>query len=153
MRLLIAILLFPAMLSAQDFWRDFTTNGALPFVSGFADGSVEAVKWHYHEVKAKHPGLNDQYWDPAISWKNKYKDWDAGDYRPAYPGAKTWAVAGTDFYHLGRAVQRSSLMASAGIQAATFETGQPWYTYVFRFAVQFISYSVGFRVAYEMVWR
>jgi hypothetical protein len=44
--------------------------------------------------------LSGSFWDNRISWKNKYKDFDAGDTRAAFPGSKTWLVSFTDGRHL-----------------------------------------------------
>jgi len=44
------------------------------------------------------------WWDARTSWKRKYKDYDAGDLRPCFIGAKTWLVSLTDFWHAADAV-------------------------------------------------
>jgi len=62
----------------------------IQFVTGISQG--------FHEsLNAGHFGRGNSFIDPTISWKNKYKS----DCRtPMYPGSTTWAVAGTDAYHL-----------------------------------------------------
>lgn len=41
------------------------------------------------------------FWNYATSWANKYKP---GTRKPRFPGATTWAVAVTDFWHLSQFV-------------------------------------------------
>lgn len=43
---------------------------------------------------------NEQFWNGAVSWKNKYKDYDNGDERAKFPFAKTALVGLTDGWHL-----------------------------------------------------
>ena len=77
---------------------------AFYFLSGSVNGVMDTLKDHYapsifpKEGETLH-GKSPQYWDPRISWKNKYKDWDNGDQRPAFTGAKTYLVWLTDGWH------------------------------------------------------
>jgi len=46
-------------------------------LSGMLDGTVEGITWHYEEgFKPRCPKANDYFWNPALSWKNKYKNGD-----------------------------------------------------------------------------
>ena len=63
-------------------------------------------------------GKGKPFWDVQTSWKNKYKDWDAGDKSARYWGSKTIFVAFTDGFHLTRMVDRSAMLLSVGISAA-----------------------------------
>lgn len=42
------------------------------FMVGACEGFHEELQFHYYKIKAKIPSLNDQFWDPSISWQNKY---------------------------------------------------------------------------------
>jgi hypothetical protein len=63
-------------------------------------------------------GKGKPFWDVQTSWKNKYKDWDAGDKSARYWGSKTIFVAFTDGFHLTRMIDRSAMLLSVGISAA-----------------------------------
>lgn len=78
---------------------------ACQFVAGASDGVNQALVHHYL-------GMGNKFWDFQTSWKNKYRDYDKGDYRPAFFGAKSFAVAFTDGYHLTRMIDRSFTTAS-----------------------------------------
>ena len=75
------------------------------FISGSADGINQAIM--HHEL-----GRGNSFWYYAVSWKNKYKNFDAGDKRPAFFGSTTFAVGFTDGFHLTRLIDRSFTLGS-----------------------------------------
>jgi hypothetical protein len=85
------------------------------FLSGSADGVNQALVHHYL-------GFGNRFWDFQTSWKNKYKDYDKGDLRPAFPGATTFAVSLTDGYHLTRMVDRAFSLTSIGFALGEKQT-------------------------------
>ena len=46
-------------------------------VAGVADGVNQAINHDYSAFKRTFPGANDEFWNPSISWKNKYKNHDS----------------------------------------------------------------------------
>ncbi|RME95485.1 MAG: hypothetical protein D6772_13110 [Bacteroidetes bacterium] len=78
-------------------------------VAGLLNGTMDTLQFHYgksifpKQVHEQLLGQPRQFWDPTISWKNKYKDWPH-DPRPRFPGATTWAVMFTDAWHLLKAL-------------------------------------------------
>ena len=56
-------------------------------------------KLAFHFGKSVFSDLNPQWWDPDISWMNKYKDWP-DDPSPAFFLADTALVWLTDAWHL-----------------------------------------------------
>lgn len=71
--------------------------------SGVAKGYNQAIIWH-------HWGRGSQFWDKDISWKNKYRDWDAGDKREAFPLSKNVFVFTTDGMHLTGTINTTFLI-------------------------------------------
>ena len=88
---------------------------ACQFLSGSADGVNQALVHHYL-------GMGNRFWDFQTSWKNKYKNYDAGDLRPAFPGATTVAVSLTDGYHLTRMADRALSLGSMGFALGEKQT-------------------------------
>jgi hypothetical protein len=80
-------------------------------VSGAADGVNQAII--HHEL-----GRGNQFWDYARSWKNKYRDFDAGDERAAFIGSKGIFVGFTDAFHLTRMIDRGCTLAAISISAS-----------------------------------
>jgi hypothetical protein len=91
------------MLSGND-WLIIS----LEALAGFADGLNQKIAHH-------HFGQGKQFWDYDVSWKNKYKDFDNGDTRAAYPGSKDIFVAFTDGYHLTRFIDRTANLATIAV--------------------------------------
>jgi hypothetical protein len=81
---------------------------ACQFIAGSADGVNQALVHHYL-------GMGNQFWDFQTSWKNKYKDYDKGDLRPAFLGSKSITVCFTDGFHLTRAIDRTFTTGSIAI--------------------------------------
>lgn len=68
-------------------------------LSGMLDGTVETISYHYYNgFKIVFPHANDQYWNPAQSWTNKYKDGNAA-LGPKFMGSTGTFVCFTDAYH------------------------------------------------------
>ena len=78
------------------------------FLAGSADGVNQSLVHHYL-------GMGTRFWDFQNSWKNKYKDYDHGDLRPAFLGSKSVFVGFTDGYHLTRTIDRSFTTVSLGL--------------------------------------
>jgi hypothetical protein len=105
---IVLLILFPFCLRAQTGPFGFYDNKdknqfyaicALQLVSGAARGYEQVVNYHYSSFKRVHPGANDQFFDPEISWKNKYKDGIESE-GSAFPLSTTLLVWTTDFKHL-----------------------------------------------------
>lgn len=105
--LAILILICVSGLQAQKKWKDYLISGSAMFVSGMLDGTVESINYHYETgFKPRFPNANDQFWNPAVSWKNKYKNGDPL-YGPKFVGSTTLFAFTTDAYHLLRTSKRS----------------------------------------------
>ncbi len=137
MRVLILVLLsFGA--SAQS-----VGSVALTFVSGMADGTAEALKWHYDKVDQRY-NLNDSYWNPAISYKNKYAGGITAN-GPKFPGSTTYLVWTTDGYHMARMVRNTSFVGAVVIHPYK---KKKWYKYVIEFGTYYAAYTAGFNITY-----
>ena len=142
----IILLLLPITLAAQKLdWLKPTKNQQqiflLQFVSGFADGTNQAIVHH-------RLGEGTDFWDIRYSWKNKYEDFDKGDTRAAYPGSKTWLVFTTDGFHLTRFVGRSADVATICISI-----GDSWKEVKQKFIAATLGRSAGWVLSYYVVWR
>jgi len=112
MRMILIILLLPVMLQAQILTKKDIAPMACFVVSGMFDGTAETLKWHYD--KADKFGLNDSFWNPEVSWKNKYKNGNP-DEGPAFFGSTTFMVGITDGYHLMRTFRNAFAVTAISI--------------------------------------
>jgi hypothetical protein len=96
-------------------------------VAGAADGINQSLLHH-------RLGQGDQFWDPTISWKNKYRDWDGGDKRAAYIGSKSFLVWTTDGYHLTRGIDHAAMYIAVSISAYDLTRYRPkdWWKVLLR---------------------
>jgi hypothetical protein len=92
---------------AQKKFKDYLITGSAMFASGMIDGTLESISYHYENgFKPAVPNANDKFWNPAISWKNKYKNGDPSQ-GPAHAGSTNILVCTTDAYHLLRTSMRT----------------------------------------------
>ncbi|HLO92041.1 MAG TPA: hypothetical protein VK172_12830 [Lentimicrobium sp.] len=125
------------------------TSGLL-VISGFCDGTSEVLKIKYDRFEKVFPHANDQFWDYNISWKNKYKDGIPPD--PAFWGSKTSLVWTTDGYHMMRAFRNAAMITALVIPLQDFRH-KSWKHYVQEAIINYFSYTVGFNMAYDVVFK
>lgn len=82
-----------------------TISSTLFFLAGMSDGFAEELKYHYPNVHRAFPQLNDQFWNPEISWTNKYNS--------SIPFSKSLMVGATDGYHMTRSVNKIFLFSTS----------------------------------------
>ena len=92
-------------IQAQQWWkptkREAIGYGALT-LSGVAYGFNQAIEHHGY-------GARHSFVDITVSYKRKYKDYDAGDLREAYFGSKTFLAFTTDAFHLTNTLDKGFL--------------------------------------------
>ncbi|MGP8217408.1 MAG: hypothetical protein ACLQQ4_17705 [Bacteroidia bacterium] len=79
-------------------YKQYIFPGSALFLSGMIDGTIESISFHYEGFKHCFPNANDQYWNPALSWTNKYKDGNPS-FGPKFMGSTGTFVCFTDAYH------------------------------------------------------
>jgi hypothetical protein len=74
-------------------------------IAGALDGFNQELLFHYPRVKQILNISNDQFFDPSISWQNKYNS--------NTPFAKTLLVGTTDAYHASRSINKMFMIGGA----------------------------------------
>lgn len=77
----------------------------LIFVAGMSKGVSDTLQFHYTKSVFSTFTNQEQYWNPAISWKNKYEDYDKGDKSEAFLFSRSVLVWWTDAWHLAQTIQ------------------------------------------------
>lgn len=80
-----------------------STPIALGIGAGYMDGVGDVMLFKHSNSTFKKAGI---YFNPAESWKLKYKDWPT-DTRAAFPFAKTALVSFTDGWHMSKSLSLS----------------------------------------------
>lgn len=120
------------------------------FVAGAFEGVAETLKWHYWEFEGVHSGADEQYWNPSVSWVNKYKGGVSAN-GAKFPLSTTAFVWMTDGYHLMRFGKVSFL--TVGLVLSPDLRGRKWYVYILKTFVYTLSYSAGFHLTYSLIYR
>lgn len=151
MRLLLLLLFIGQAATAQKKWTAISGNDIVVYslmtISGAADGVNQAVV--HHEF-----GLGHQFWDFSKSWKNKYKDFDAGDTRAAFIGSKGIFVGFTDGFHLTRMIDRGCTLAAITVSASElkqFRKKDRWKVVVKKLVISTLLNRLAFVVIYNNI--
>jgi hypothetical protein len=67
-------------------------------LAGLFEAVMDTLQFHY-SYSIFYSKRNRLFWDPSISWRNKYKDGDSTE-GPKFPGSTTIFVGLTDAWHL-----------------------------------------------------
>lgn len=79
--------------------KQYVIPASTMFISGLLDGTIEAIKFHYYSgFKRRFKNANDQFWNPDMSWTNKYKNGNPDD-GPKFFESTNSLVFTTDAYH------------------------------------------------------
>lgn len=113
-------------------------------VAGLADGVNQYLSFHYDG--------NSQYWQPDISWTNKYKHHDPAQ-GAAFPGSRTWLVFVTDGYHLTRFVEHLGIFSAITLRAvyAINGTKKKWWVYIIEGATYWLVNRASFAIGYNLI--
>jgi len=148
--LLSIVLLCSTNATAQINWKREILPSICFFVAGTMEGAAETLKWHPQEFQKRFPNANMDYWNPELSWPNKYKNGDPAQ-GPAYFGSTTFLAWTTDGYHLARTVRTTSVMV--GILLTPDIKGQKWYIYLAKAAIYSAAYTAGFHLTYTLIFK
>lgn len=123
----------------------------IPFAlfAGMCDGVSQTLYAHYTSFENKFPNANDQYWNPYISWTNKYLNNDPAQ-GEKFLGSTTVFVFSTDAYHLFRTVNKLNLVTLGALE---FSEKRPFLNYAFDFLIYSAVYSAGFTLTYQLIFN
>lgn len=131
----------------------FTLQCALFAISGTARGVKDLASFNYPKLKGRFPSINDQFCNPNLSYKNKYKDGNR-DLGAKFPLSTTALVPLTDLYHLTQFVMHTTLYMSCVIPLASkHETKLPVKNLIARYIVLVGVDSLAYHFAYDKLFR
>jgi len=129
-------------------WK-MTTNrfltGGLLLLSGASKGFNETLQFNWNGFHSVFPNANPQWFWPAYSFKNKYKDGDPAK-GPKFPLSTSLLVMVTDQYHLNNFIQRVAITTALIIKIG--EGKRPFRHYVFDALYYSACYQLGFNSVY-----
>ena len=152
MKLLIALLLFGLTAQAQtdksSKWhmdRNKWLTGSLVFTAGASKGFNETLMFHWKAFHRAFPNANPQWFNPNISWRNKYKDGnpDAGS---RFPLSTSVLVMFTDQYHLNNFINKAAWTSTVILKIG--DGKKPLKHYLFDLLYYTACHQLGFMLTY-----
>lgn len=120
-------------------------TASLVFVGGAAKGFNETLHFNYKAFEKAFPGVNENWFDPQVSWRNKYRDGDP-DNGPKFFLSTSVFVMITDQYHLNNFIHRAALMSALVIKIG--DGKKPFRHYLFDLLFYTACYQTGFAATY-----
>ena len=120
-------------------------TGGLVFVAGSAKGFNETLQFNYPKFKETFPNANEQWFNPKISWRNKYESGNP-DNGSKFFLSTSLLVMLTDQYHLNNFIHKSAIMSAFVIKLG--EEKKPFRHYVFDLLYYSVCYQAGFAATY-----
>lgn len=119
----------------------------LLLISAAADGLRDTLMFHYSETGFT---ANDLFWDPDVSWQNKWKNGDPAQ-GEAFPLSSTALVWATDAWHLAQTVHLAALRIAL-LVAASMAVRLKWWKWVLLFFAISAAWSAGFHIIYTLIF-
>lgn len=135
-------------------WLGRIVPAGMHFMAGASNGLLQTLLFHYDRFEARHPDARRQFWDPSVSWENKYKRNPDGTLKqplePAFWLSRTALAWYTDGYHATGTMQYA--FTTVGI-VIDFNRRQHWLHYLFDAIVYTCARNAGFHAAYTLYYR
>jgi hypothetical protein len=127
-------------ISSNHIW-----TGGLVFLAGAAKGFNETLQFHWKEFRRQFPQANAQWFNPTLSWKNKYKNGDP-DAGAKFFGSTSVFIMFTDQYHLNNFINRAAWGTALVIKIG--EGKKPFKQYLLDFLYYGLCHQAGFAATY-----
>jgi len=144
MRLFIFCFFVINSITAQINYKSVIAPSALSFLSGASWGLHETTAHHWDKFQTRFPNANPKFWNPAISWQNKYVD---GNPELGRNNKLIWT---SDAKHI-LASTNQVLIFGAG---CTIFIGRKvsWKEYALRVAGSAVGYTIGNSLTYNWIY-
>lgn len=112
---------------------------SLCFISGMANGTREAIQFHYKNgVLNNFPGIDQHFTDPQISWQNKNKNWITQTV-PTF----------SDLYHLTGALERVPLIVAIALSTNNLN----WKAILKKAVIGYAANRLGHYLTYSVMFK
>jgi hypothetical protein len=100
----------------KNLWKEYHWPLILLTAAGFVDAGNQAAQFNYEAFSGRisflHP--NKGWWDPSVSWRNKYKNEDPSQGAKFFL-SKSSLVMVTDWYHMSRTIEQLLVMSAVAV--------------------------------------
>jgi len=131
-------------------------SAGIQFGAGFFNGVGDNLQFHYDQTIFPRPGEKflwggHQYWNPQVSWRNKYKNWPA-DRREAFPLSSSALAWTTDAWHLTNTLERTAHRVTIVTYRQPEGPGKGWKKLI-DIGLMSLSYSAGWITANSLTTK
>jgi len=129
-------------------WRlnkNHLLTGGLVFIAGASKGFNETLMFHWKGFKHGFPGAHEKWFNPNVSWTNKYKNGDP-EAGAKFPLSTSVLVMFTDQYHLNNFINKAAWTSALVIKIG--EGKKPFKQYVLDFLYYTACHQAGFALTY-----
>lgn len=116
----------------------------LVMLAAICNAVMDTISFHY--IKSIFSKLNRQWWDPYVSWKNKYIDWDRGKRAEKTIWGIKYPTALTDAWHFFK-----STMIVLMVLAIVLYT--PFINPFIDFMIIGLGWNISFNLFYNKIFR
>jgi len=120
-------------------------TGSLVFVAGASKGFNETLTFHWKSFRQRFPNINAKWFNPAISWRNKYKNGDP-EAGAKFPLSTSVLVGVTDQYHLNTMINRMAWTSAVILKIG--DGKKPLKHYVMDLLYYSFCHQAGFAMTY-----
>lgn len=125
-------------------WRKEIAPITAMFLAGAVNGINQDLLFHYYEFESTFPNANPQFWNPDISWRNKYLNGDPTQ-GERFLGSSTIFVGFTDGYHSTILARNLFITTSICLSPQT----RGWKPFLTKTLIYSLSYGLGFELVYD----
>lgn len=126
---------------------------ALSFLAGLADGTRDVLSFRYTQsvfpqtADEQLLGGNEQYWNPALSWRNKWAGGDPaqGEAFPLSSGALVWL---TDGWHLMQFIMLTAFQLAIALPVVRLLRLRWWWVIIALVPLK-LAFSAGFAIMFS----
>jgi len=116
----------------------------MTLIAGLSEGIMDSIQFHFKKTRFSR-FKNQSFWDPNISWKNKWKNGDPS-LGERFKFSSTLLVGLTDAWHLFKLIRNLSIFSS--LPLISFQTDNV-YMLIFIIAMSRLTYGIGFQISYR----
>jgi len=127
-----------------------TVRYSSAFIAGFAEGTMDAISFHYDRFQKVHPNANAKFWDPQLSWTNKWYNGNKNE-GEKFVGSSSFLVWTTDGWHGLKAVNR--LTTIGGTIIITIGEKKKWHYYAKELLISYAVNRAGFYTSYNLIYK
>jgi len=122
----------------------------LLIIAGVSKAIMDTINFHYYDSIFYGGRFNRFFWNPSVSYLNKYKDFNGLNKIPRFFGSTTFLVWTTDAWHLFQMIKQITL--TVGMLILGFYSKEWWDLTLF-WVLGYIVYTSIFELFFSKIFK